>query len=135
MNAQSLNHLHQYRRIDAYQGVETADPHTLVQMLYDGLTEAMTNAQGAIARGDIAAKGQALVRAVDILEGLRTSLDNDKGGEVAANLGRLYEYMEMRLTEVNLSNDLTPLEELIELNATLRDAWAGIPQQARQAAA
>ena len=102
-------------------------------MLYGGLAEAFANAKGAILRGDLAAKGGAVGRAVDILEALRTSLDADRGGDIAANLSRLYTYMQERLTEFNLNNDPQAVDELLALNDTLRDAWASIPLEARRA--
>ncbi len=130
MNAQAF--VQQYRVVGAYQGVENADPHTLVGMLYDGLAEAFTNAKGAVMRGDVAAKGGAVCRAVDILEGLRISLDADRGGDVAENLSRLYVYMQERLTQFNLDSDPDTVDELLALNETLRDAWASIPLEARR---
>jgi len=72
------------------------------------------------------------VRAIDILESLRTSLDMERGGEVAGNLNRLYTYMEARLTEANLGNDTAVLDELSGLNEILRGAWSSIPAEARQ---
>jgi flagellar protein FliS len=123
-----------YRRVNTYGGVEAREPHTLVEMLYGGLAEAISNARGALGRGDMAGKGHAVVRAIDILESLRTSLDLERGGELAGNLNRLYAYMEERLTEANLRNEPAVLDELSALNETLRDAWASIPAQARQRA-
>ena len=133
MNAQSAAFVQQYRVVGAYEGVETADPHTLIGMLYDGLGEAFANAKGALLRGDVAGKGSAVVRAVDILEGLRVSLDADRGGDVAENLSRLYVYMQERLTQFNLNNDPLVVDELLALNNTLREAWADIPVEARSA--
>ena len=51
-----------YRRVNTYGGVEAREPHTLVGMLFDGLAEAIANAKGALARGDMAGKGKAVVR-------------------------------------------------------------------------
>lgn len=133
MNAQSA-FVHQYRRVNTYGAVESREPHTLVSMLYDGFAEAITNARGALERGDVAGKGTAVMRGIDILDSLRTSLDLERGGEVARNLERLYHYMAERLTQANLSNELGALDEVGALNDTLRDAWASIPDAARRQA-
>ena len=131
MNAQT-SHLHEYRRVNTYNAVEASEPHTLVGMLYDGFAEAITNAKGALKRDDMAGKGKAVVRGIDILESLRISLDMERGGDVAQNLERLYSYMTQRLTEANLTNEEDTLDELSALNETLRTAWASIPQDLRR---
>lgn len=131
MNAQSA-FLHQYRRVNVYGGVEACEPHALVGMLYDGFAEAITNARGALMREDMAGKGTAVMRGIEILESLRTSLDMERGGDVAQNLERLYHYMAQRLTEANMKNEPQALEEIGALNEILRDAWASIPQEERR---
>ena len=57
------NALAAYRRVDAYGSVENADPHRLVQLLYDGLGEALASLGGAIERKDLAAKSRAVRKA------------------------------------------------------------------------
>jgi len=77
-----------------------------------------------MARGDLATKGQKIGKAVRIVEeGLLGGLDLQRGGELAANLERLYRYIGRRLTEANLRNDDRALDECIRLLAPLRDAW------------
>ena len=80
-----------YRRIDVDTGVNNASPHKLVCMLFDGLCDSMDRARGAIAAGDVVAKGQALGRAVRIVEeGLRSALNLKEGGALANDLNDLY---------------------------------------------
>ena len=49
-----------YKRVAVDTGVQSADPHQLVGMLYDGLLQSLHQARGALARQDVAAKGTAL---------------------------------------------------------------------------
>jgi flagellar protein FliS len=116
-----------YRRIDVDTGVSEADPHTLVLMLFDGALEAIKNAQGHIAAGRIAEKGQALAKAARIVEeGLKASLDRAAGGALAEQLARLYDYATLRLLQANLRNDRNALAEVATLLSDLRSAWANM---------
>jgi flagellar protein FliS len=116
-----------YRRMAAETSVQTADPHQLVGLLFDALLQAIANARGAIARHDIAAKGEALGKAVRIIEeGLKAGLNLREGGEIAANLHQLYGYSVLRLTQANLHNDASALEEVAGLIEPLAESWKQI---------
>lgn len=115
-------------------GVETevaaASPHKLIVMLFDGACAAIRAAQIQMQHGDIAAKGMAISKAIAIIEnGLRASLDIKAGGELAANLDALYDYMNGRLLQANLKNDAALLEEVLHLLTDLRNSWNAIGQQ------
>ncbi len=120
-----------YKQIDCYTGVNEADPHQLVQMLLDGALEKISVAKGLIARNETAKKGEAIGRAISIVSGLRSSLDMSAGGEIAANLDNLYEYIERRLLEANLNNDVAILEEVLSLLREIKTAWESIPRELR----
>lgn len=117
-----------YSQVAVQTGVEAADGRKLVGMLYDGALEAISKARGALARGDVATKGQQIGKAVRIVEeGLRGGLDLARGGELAANLDGLYRYIGRRLTEGNARNDDGALDECVRLLTPLRDAWRELP--------
>lgn len=119
-----------YSAVHVETGVQGADPHQLVSLLLDGALTAIGNAHSAIERGDIAAKGRAIRRAVGIVdEGLRGALDRAAGGEVAATLHDLYTCVLLRLTQANLHNDVGALRECAALLAPVRDAWQAIRPQ------
>ena len=112
-------------------GVETrlsgAGPHQLVAMLFDGFMEALAQGRGAMRAGQTDLKGQALGRAVRIVEeGLRAGLDLNAGGQLARDLDELYTYLCMRLTLANLRNDEAGLDECQQLVLPLQQAWAAI---------
>jgi flagellar protein FliS len=125
----SVNHraASAYRRVAAETSVQSADPHQLVGLLFDALLQSIANARGAIARHDIAAKGEALGKAVRIIEeGLKAGLNLREGGEIAANLHQLYGYSVLRLTQANLRNDASALEEVVGLIEPLAESWKQI---------
>ena len=113
----------QYRNMGLQGVVEQASRHELVRMLMDGGLDRIAAARGQMQRGDNAAKGASIGRAIGIIDGLRASLDADSGGDIAANLDRLYDYMVRRLTLANVNNDVEPLDEVQQLLAQIRDAW------------
>ena len=114
-----------YAQIGVETGVHAADPVKLVLMLYDGALVAIGDAQRHMAEGGIAAKGQAISRAISIIDGgLKVSLDTTRGGAIAMQLFELYEYMGRRLLLASLRNDAAGLAEVVGLLRELKSAWA-----------
>jgi flagellar protein FliS len=113
-----------YAKVGLETGVTAASPHKLIVMLYDGALAAIATAGVQMDAGNIQEKGKAISKAIQIIDnGLRASLDREAGGEIAANLDALYEYMSGRLLQANLRNDRQALEEVRGLLADLRDTW------------
>jgi flagellar protein FliS len=112
-----------------------ASPHRLIVMLYQGARQAIAQARMHLHQGDIAARGQAIGKAITIIgDGLQQALNPDAGGEIAERLDALYSYMTRRLLEANLNQSEALLVEVDGLLATLEEAWIGIaPEIARMA--
>ncbi len=116
-----------YRRVAAVTSVEAASPHDLVNLLFDALLRNLNTAKGALERWDIVAKGEAIGKAVRIIEeGLKAGLNLAEGGEVAANLKGLYSYSVVRLTHANLHNDMAALDEVRQLIEPIAQSWKSI---------
>ncbi|CAM3342669.1 flagellar export chaperone FliS [Cupriavidus taiwanensis] len=123
-----------YAQVGVQTGAMSASPHKLIAMLYDGARAAIARARFHLDGGDIAGRGNAISKAIDIIDnGLRAVLDHDAGGEISANLEALYEYMVRRLMLANLRSDATLLGEVDALLESLASAWAQI-DEAGQAA-
>ena len=123
-----------YKRVAVETGVQAADSHRLVGMLFDGLLQSVAAARGAMERGDLVTKGEQIGKAVRIVEeGLKAGLD-PAGGEMAQNLRALYAYSVRRLTEANLRNDPSALAEVATLIEPVAQAWQDIRSQALQGA-
>ena len=119
-----------YATVGLETGVAAASPHKLVVMLYDGVIVALLSAINGIKSSNVAAKGAALSKAITIIDnGLRASLDKKAGGEIAANLDSLYDYMGRRLLEANIKSDAAIVEEIHGLMSDLREAWVQIGEQ------
>ncbi|MBS7457207.1 flagellar export chaperone FliS [Coralloluteibacterium stylophorae] len=117
----------QYRQTGVSSKVLEADPHQLIALLLAGARERIQRAEALIARGDTARKAQAISETANIIAGLAGSLDHARGGEIAAGLQSLYDYMQQRLLEANVGNDAGKLREVGGLLADIENAWAAIP--------
>jgi flagellar protein FliS len=133
MNAPYRNNVSAYQSVSAQGGTEAASPHRLVLMLMDGALERVHAARGHIAHGATAEKSQLLHRATRIIETLRDSLDTAAGGEIAENLGKLYDYMCVQLVKANLTNRVDLLDEVSNLLQSVRGAWQDITPAASPA--
>lgn len=122
----------QYRKVGVQSNVETATPHKLIEMLLDGALSKLHLARGLMEQKQIAAKGEQISWALAIIDGLKAALDLTAGGEVAANLDALYDYLMRRLVVANLDNDVAVLDEVARLLNEIRLGWNGIRQQPGQ---
>ncbi|WP_286239996.1 flagellar export chaperone FliS [Neptuniibacter halophilus] len=123
----NLNALKQYKSVDLRATVETASPHKLISMLLEGALTALAKAKGATERGQIEERTEHLNKATDIIVGLKGSLDLDKGGELAANLDELYNYMIRQVLLANRENDEKKIQEVMDLILEVRSGWSAMP--------
>ena len=113
-----------YRQVGVQSGIDGASPHMLIKMLFDGLVQSLNAARGSMQRGEVEEKGRHLGKAVRILEeGLKGGLNPAQGGELVVNLRALYDYCIKRLTLANLRNDVSLVEEVVELIAPVAQSW------------
>ena len=106
--------------------VQSRTPLELVTMLYDGALRFLASARDAMERRDIAARRDSLNKALAIIAELQSTLNMEQGGEVAAELDRLYEYSNLRLLDAAMRNDVTAVDEVRRILEILRDGWATI---------
>ncbi|NDZ15822.1 flagellar export chaperone FliS [Variovorax sp. WS11] len=120
-----------YARLGVETQAMSASPHQLICMLFDGAVTAIGMARHHIAKGEVAAKGQAISKAVGIVaNGLKASLDakaaGPAGAELVANLSALYDYVVRRLLQANLHDDARALDEAEALLESVASAWRQI---------
>lgn len=129
MNHQKLGW--QYQVVDISTGVADADPHRLIQMLYEGVLKNIAVARGCIERNELEEKGLALGKAIGLIGGLRDSLNHDiVDGGLADNLSALYEYSSDCLLKANVDDDLQALDSAKQVLSELKTGWDGIREQA-----
>lgn len=114
--------------------VQTAPPENLVLMLYDGAMRFATQAKADLVAGNRESAHSNLIRAQDIMSELMSSLNFD-AGDVAENLFKLYEYMNYRLIQANISQSEEPIDEVLKMLAELRGVWSEAIREYRGATA
>lgn len=126
MYASNRQYADQYRRMAVATSVAEADPHRLIALLLAGACERIRLAEACLQNGDQPRKGKAIGEACAIVGHLNGSLDHEAGGEIAGNLSSLYDYVMRRLTEANLNNDSSALQECLSLLLEIETAWNAI---------
>ncbi|MDJ0838731.1 MAG: flagellar export chaperone FliS [Acidobacteriota bacterium] len=101
-------------------------PLQLVVMCYDGMIRFMKKARQSIEEKNIEGKVKYINKTIAIVDELQASLDFVRGGEVARNLDRVYDYMNNELMKVALKEEVEILEHLEKMAVDLRAAWAKI---------
>ncbi len=109
----------------AYQKnlVEGADRGTLVLLLYDGLLKFLLEAKKNFERENYKEGFVFLARADRIVKELIASLDMEKGGEIAQNLFRLYEFVLWKILLAEKEKNPRHIEEASHIIYELRSAW------------
>jgi flagellar protein FliS len=127
----SLSGLNSYRSVTAYSGLAEATPYQVIQLMLDAVLSRVTEARGHLERGETQAKGEKIGKALGIIEALILGLDKDRGGELAANLERLYDYAARTLLKANLENRTDLLQEVSSLLREIKLGWDGIAPAGR----
>jgi flagellar protein FliS len=109
--------------------VRTADRGRLLLMVYDAAIGSVRDCQRLIRLGDMPSKGIQMDRAIRAVGELRSSLDMQRGQEIARSLDRLYDFMLHRMREANMTNDAERLEVVARILEDLRATWSQVIQR------
>ena len=122
----------QYQSINQQSAIHYADDHLLIQMLYEALSDHIAQASHLLEQGNynIEQKGKLISKAIMLVEALKAYLNYEQGGQIAVNLGALYDYMERTLFEANYKNDVNLLLEVKKLVEEIKAGWIGIREEA-----
>lgn len=117
----------------ARSSIETADPRTVIVLLYEGMLNFIAQAKSALEENDRNFMSVNINKALKIINHLHNGLDYERGGEIAENLSSLYIYMRDRLTEANIKCDMAMIDEVANLLKPLAEAWAQIARNPQAA--
>ncbi len=122
-----------YSNVGLETQVLSATPERLITLLFDGALSAIAKARLHLKQGNIAERGMAISKAVDIVDsGLKAAVDREVGGEIANSLVTTYELVIYHLMSANLHADeerLILAENILkDLSSAWRDA-CNIPKE------
>lgn len=119
------------RPADAYrkQDVMTASPIDLIIMLYDALKRNLLMGKRGINKKDVPLSHKHLIKAQQILTELINSLDMSY--DISNELLELYEFALKNIADANIHKKEEPLEPVIEMVESLREAWVTISKGSR----
>ncbi|MEH0888073.1 flagellar export chaperone FliS [Enterobacter sp. UNJFSC 003] len=118
-----------YQQSDLAIQAAAANPHQLVLMLFNGLMDELVRAKSHIAARRYDRKVQSINKCIDILNALTSSLNFEKGGELALSLANLYDYCVYRLYDASHKLSVTSVEEVEAILRNLQDGWEKMGQQ------
>ncbi|HBT32485.1 MAG TPA: flagellar export chaperone FliS [Pusillimonas sp.] len=113
-----------YASIDLETKVMSASPERLITLLYDGALAAMAKARLYMQNDNATGRGKAISKAIEIVDcGLKASVNQEVGGEVAKNMVFTYELITRNLLLANLNADMARLEAAEKALSEIADAW------------
>ena len=99
------------------------DRRVVLLKLYDGILKFLAQARRGALEGLPKIRGENISKIMAIITELECALDHERGGEIAANLSNLYQYITNRLVEASVKNDVDALDNVREIVSTLKDAF------------
>ncbi|MGL6315317.1 flagellar export chaperone FliS [Vibrio sp. WXL103] len=112
-----------YQQVDVEAQAAAASPYQLVLMMIEGFLDTLTRAEAHMDAKRVREKGESIARCLDIIGGLNSALDMDRGGEMAAQMNRLYDFCSLRLFEASTQNDPTKLSEVRTVMTNIQEGW------------
>ncbi len=113
-----------YKAISAYSAASQTLPKiNQVIMLYDGAINSVVKAKQAIEQQDYEQRYNLIAKAIEIIDGLQSSLDFDNGGSVAKTLFDYYASVLNELGDIQMSNSLAMCDSVITELKNMKDVW------------
>lgn len=114
-----------YKNIFAETSVGIARPENLILLVFEKLLDHLLSAEKQMAAGELAI--EPMDKALDIFKmGLIPALDFEKGGDIAKNLGSLYDWSIRHLLKARINKDAQMVAEVREVLMPIYEAWQGV---------
>jgi|WetSurMetagenome_2_1015567.scaffolds.fasta_scaffold618178_2 flagellar secretion chaperone FliS len=124
-----MNHkLHNYQAMDI---LGKSIPELIVKV-YDGAISNMGAAVERYRANDFQAGFEAMEQAKKFLVHLYTTLDNEKGGEIADKLSKIYVFVIDQINLVQATKDISRMEDSILVLKNVREGWAQLAAEAKK---
>jgi len=103
--------------------INFASKEKLLLMLCEGAVKFAKLARQAIIDKDINKSNDNIIRTEDIICELMSSLDVSKGGDWAPKLMAVYDFINRRLIQANMTKDVKIMDEVLPLIENIKDTW------------
>jgi flagellar protein FliS len=120
------NALKAYEQVEQDFMVESANRHRLVEILFTELVASIDRAIMGISVDDQSARSAGVSKALTIVYSLRTSLDFERGGDVAKSLADLYDWARLQLLATNNDRATERLTAVRTSISEIAEAWSSI---------
>ena len=114
-----------YREMELH----AASPERLVVFTFEQLVVNLERARIAMERNDLELRVTSLRRARGLVGELLATLDFERGGVIATQLGDLYQYMMYELVDIGQRGDVVTMKKLVNIATSLREGFAGAASQ------
>lgn len=119
-----------YQDVEVGSRIEGATPHQLVAVMFEELLKSLDAMAVAVKREDLLRRGRCQSRALAILKGLETSLDFEKGGDIAEGLAAIYREATRLILAGGKANDGAAVAAAREMVGEIASAWDAIGAKA-----
>lgn len=118
-----------YANVGLETEVLSASPEKLITLLFNGARAAIMKARLHMQNNNIAQRGAAISKAIEIVDsGLKAAVNEEAGGEVAKSLIASYELISYNLMQANLRNDPEKLDNAERMLVGIADAWREVTE-------
>lgn len=107
---------------------QTVDRGQLLLMMFDGGDRFLAQAEQKLGGGDVPGFLQSLGRAQAVIAELLSTLDHQRGGEIAGNLDRLYRFMLDHLLDANLNRSSRQVGQVRRILGIIGGAYRDVLQ-------
>jgi len=118
-------------RIGEYQKNDTLGKSQLdlIIKVYDGAINSFTSARDFYEKKDPRNGYEQLEKVRKFLTHLYTTLDFERGGDIAVKLSQLYVFILTQLDIIEATKDLKKIDDNIRILSNLRSGWTGLKEQ------
>jgi len=121
-----------YSNTAVESAVSEATPHKLVELLYEGALKNLNLGKIFIQQKNYEKKAEHLNKALSIIAALQAGVDLDKGKDAAENFANLYRYCYEQVFKASSKNDVSLIDEVIELIKPIAEAWTAMPDNIKR---
>lgn len=103
--------------------IQMASKEQLLVITYEIGIKACADAERAMGAGDVETINSSLQKAQAVIRELMLTLNMERGGEVAAQLMQLYDYMYFQLVDANVKKNVEPVKMVRQMMEELKATW------------